>query len=202
MRKHPASMTPAERDAARFHPAGWAAIRCKDGESVVYYGTNRDGKPAATAYRGKAIKCEWSYYFGSEQKRAARVQEFIASVAANVADKAKRQAERKAFQHTLQVGDVLESSWGYDQTNIDYYQVTKRSDKCVWIRPIKARSDGSGWTGDCVPMPGEFEGEETRHAVTQQNSVRVRSFAYAHKIEPRIVGGVKFYPVSHWTAYA
>lgn len=202
MRKHPASMTPAERDAARSYPAHWAAIRCKDGESVVYYGTNRHGKPAATAYRGKAVKCEWSYYFGSEQRRAARVQEFIASVAASVAHKAKRQAERKAFQHTLQVGDVLESSWGYDQTNIDYYQVTRRSKKCVWVRPIKQSRDGGDMIGDCVPLPGQFSGAETRHTVTTNNSVRIASYAYAHKIEPRIFGGMKSYPVAHWTAYA
>lgn len=202
MSKHPSSMTPAERDAARYRPDGWAAIRCKDGESVVYYGLNRDGKPAAYAYRGRAIKTKWRYWFRTDAERAKMVQSFLASLAANAERKAKASAERKTARHALEVGDVLESSWGYEQTNIDYYQVTRRSDKCVWIRPIRARRDGDGWTGDCVPLPGSFKGEETRHVVTPQNSVRITSFSYARKIEPVTVGGVKSYPVSHWTAYA
>jgi hypothetical protein len=38
-----------------------------------------------------------------------------------------------------QVGDILVSSWGYDQTNIDFYKVVKTTDKSVWIQPIKQR---------------------------------------------------------------
>lgn len=35
-----------------------------------------------------------------------------------------------------QVGEILVSSWGYDQTNIDYYQVTKVTKASVQIRKI------------------------------------------------------------------
>lgn len=201
--KHPSSMTAAERESARYRPAGWCAIRVKDGESVVYYGLNRDGRPAAWAYRGRAIKPAWRYMFRSDAERTKMVESFIRSIASRVEHKAKALAERRAFRHTLQVGDVLVSSWGYDQTNIDYYQVTRRTAKTVSIRPIAGdRGSNDGWTGDCVPKPGRFTGPESQHKVTPQNSVRIASYAYAHKVEPRLVGGVKTFPVSHWTAYA
>jgi hypothetical protein len=34
------------------------------------------------------------------------------------------------------VGDVLVSSWGYDQTNVDYYKVTRRTEASVWLVKI------------------------------------------------------------------
>jgi hypothetical protein len=52
-------------------------------------------------------------------QRAEYIAGFIAGRKQAAEAKAKRQAERKA-PHTLKVGDILVSSWGYDQTNIDY----------------------------------------------------------------------------------
>jgi hypothetical protein len=52
----------------------------------------------------------------------------------------QRREERKSFKHTLKEGDILSCSWGYDQTNVDFYQVTKVvSDKTVKIRQIGKR---------------------------------------------------------------
>lgn len=39
--------------------------------------------------------------------------------------------------HGLKVGDILVSSWGYDQTNIDFYQVQKVTPKGVVIQAIQ-----------------------------------------------------------------
>lgn len=203
MSKHPASMTNDERDVARYRPEGWAAIRLDDGVSVVFYGNLGQGMPGAIAYRGKSIKREWFNRFRSEAERASQVQGFVGSVAAVAARKVQQAAEKKAFRHSLAVGDVLMSMWGYDQTNIDYYQVTRISAKSAWIRPIKAKKVYTEtMQGDSVPEPDQFTGPEERHVVSQNNSVRIASFAYASRIEPTVVGGVKTWPVSHWTAYA
>lgn len=36
-----------------------------------------------------------------------------------------------------EVGQILYSSWGYDQTNIDFYQIIRASDKgTVWLLPM------------------------------------------------------------------
>lgn len=100
------------------------------------------------------------------------------------------------------------SSWGYDQTNIDYYEVTKLIGKTmVEIREIGAESvsdNGPAMTGSCVPRPGHYIGEPMRKTVSTYDgqSVRIASYASAYKIETQEVGGVKVYPVDHWTAYA
>ena len=41
----------------------------------------------------------------------------------------------------IKEGDIFYSSWGYDQTNIDYYKVTKLIGKAsVELVPIESRS--------------------------------------------------------------
>lgn len=61
----------------------------------------------------------------------------------------------------VEVGDVFEYSWGYDQTNVDYFEViaVTPSGKSVRLRPIGARSvpHSEGFMSDrCVPVPGNF----------------------------------------------
>lgn len=63
-----------------------------------------------------------------------------------------------------EVGDIWYSSWGYEQTNIDWYQVTKASKCNVWLTPIKGtRKDDGFMSGTTVPLPNEFCGKEKRH---------------------------------------
>ena len=59
-----------------------------------------------------------------------------------------------------EVGQVLYSSWGYDQTNIDFYQVVRVSEKgTVWILPMKRVVEKVlGWEQYSV-VPGEVKRE-------------------------------------------
>ncbi len=37
----------------------------------------------------------------------------------------------------IKIGDIFVSSWGYDQTNIDYYQVIDRTKKMISLKMIQ-----------------------------------------------------------------
>lgn len=57
------------------------------------------------------------------------------------------------------VGDLFCMSWGYDQTNVNYFQVTRVSDKGVWVREVGAKSvpGTQGFMCETVaPNPGHF----------------------------------------------
>jgi hypothetical protein len=65
--------------------------------------------------------------------------------------------------HDIVVGDIFEYSWGYDQTNVDYFEVVGVTPKTVKIRKIGAASvpDSEGFMSDkCVPVPGKFVRDE------------------------------------------
>lgn len=47
-------------------------------------------------------------------------------------------------EYRVKVGDVFVESWGYDQTNVDFYQVIKTMPKSVAIRAIHGKLVGDG----------------------------------------------------------
>ena len=62
----------------------------------------------------------------------------------------------------VQVGDIFYSSWGYDQTNVDFYEVTGLTGASVRVRPIAATIESSSGTGQdyLMPVPGSYKGPE------------------------------------------
>ena len=54
--------------------------------------------------------------------------------------KQAKQEARKRFQNPYKVGDILHHSWGYDQTNCDFYQVVGVKPASVVLRKIGAKT--------------------------------------------------------------
>ncbi len=64
---------------------------------------------------------------------------------------------------TPKVGDILSCSWGYDQTNVDFYKVVKLSPsgKSVTIMRIKSAVKENGYmSGESTPaVPHTFRAD-------------------------------------------
>ena len=59
----------------------------------------------------------------------------------------------------VKVGDLFSMSWGYDQTNVNYFQVTRTTPKGVYVREIGAKSvpDTQGFMCETVrPVKDSF----------------------------------------------
>lgn len=57
----------------------------------------------------------------------------------------------------FRVNDVLYCAWGYDQTNVDFYQVVKSTAKTVWLRAIdKKVVMAVNHGGDVMPIINRF----------------------------------------------
>lgn len=60
-------------------------------------------------------------------------------------------------RHDFRVGDVVVGSWGYDQTNIDYYAVVRTTKAKVELRPIGAEIVSTSQTAQVVaPDPTSY----------------------------------------------
>ena len=108
----------------------------------------------------------------------------------------------------MKVGDVLKCSWGYEQTNVDFYEVVKATKAMVTVRKIasKAWSEAgySSMAGFVVPKPGEFlEGfrakELRRKVLAGGETIRVNDYAWAYLLKPNDDGS---YPKSYFSTYA
>ncbi len=153
----------------RYIPANSTVIESPFG--VVYiYTKNLTSltQLSAIAYAGKQSKATWHHRFATEAQRDAKIKEFFDCLA----DNAARRAERKiqATQpHTLKLGDIIYNSWGYDQTNIDFYEVVGVSANFVSLQSLDSKtSGGSGhsMSGYASAVPGTAKGEVTRHRVS------------------------------------
>lgn len=78
---------------------------------------------------------------------------------------------------TLEVGDILASQWGYEQTNVCLYEVIKASKCFVTVREISALSMATGWAQDLkAPRPGAYIGEPMRRKVKDYSIAQDRPF--------------------------
>lgn len=160
----------------------------------------------AKGFLGKAGKPAWFYQFRTDAEFAAYLERAVASREKSLEAKAKIRAERAAAPAVpVAVGDVFRCSWGYDQTNIDYYQVTRVvSDKSVEVRKIGAVAWDEGWLqGRSVPALDSFIGRpmvKRLQSYGDEVGIRIASYAHAYRMDP-VVEGVPAYGSSHWTAY-
>ncbi|MBV6855900.1 hypothetical protein KWH45_21040 [Xanthomonas campestris pv. mirabilis] len=149
-----------------------------EGDGTGYVLTRRGNSPVAIGFKGRSSRKAFGYRFENEEARAKYV-------AAWVDDQVKRiteQFDRKEATHTLQIGDVLVSSWGYEQTNVDFYEVTAVKGKIVEMRPLKkiTTSNDGQWTGKATPIPGAFDdGAILCKRPDGQNNVSLNSFSTA-----------------------
>jgi hypothetical protein len=183
-----------------YIPAGAVKVADKKSDAVAYL--YRSGnRPAAVVFFGAQAKPIARVAFQSEFKRERYIAHWFEARQGQLARKAAAQAERKAFRHSYKVGDLFRSSWGYEQTNVDYYEVVEVRGANLVVRKIaQEASHDSSMSGKCVPLPGEFVGEPMVKRA-QDGYFRVASYANAYYVKPQIVAGVPVYGSSYWSSY-
>jgi hypothetical protein len=136
------------------------------GQARIYY-YEYDNKYCARAYRGKKQKCDFHYSYKSEAQRAEACDKWVKQVEELIEYRRVNRESRKNATHDYKVGDVIVYSWGYDQTNVDFYQVVRvPSNKTVVIKQICTEITEDGFmSGKSVARVNDFrEGavEETK----------------------------------------
>lgn len=139
-------------------------------DAVAYLSTNSKDKPRATVFFGNQAKPVADYWYRDEACRAAAVGELFVSRRKSLAFKNERREARKAGNRAaatkVQVGDIYRTSWGYDQTNVEFFEVVAVKGQYATLREIAQAREGGGPTGyRVVPQSGEylkprFEGDD------------------------------------------
>lgn len=197
------------QERCRYVPAGYV-LMAEDADLGIEVFGNPE-RNVAMGYSGRRNRADFNYRFGNAERMNAYIAEYVAGIVAQRDRVAQRRAERVAAARSaaVSVGDIFQASWGYDQTNIDYYQVVAVRGQMMDIREIGCMSEGNGLPdqGVCVPAPNCFVGENVRRVRIQASGesvyFRVNSFSSAYRLNPvAVVAGVAIYPQASWTAYA
>jgi len=122
-----------------------------------------DWKPGdglvAMGFHGKAQKPDFYVRFRNKKDQMKKIDQFVQSRINHLEDLKKRKEARKE-PHTFPVGTIFYNSWGYDQTNVDFYQVESVTKHTVKLRAIgKSTESESGNYNYVLPVPDSFYGE-------------------------------------------
>ena len=161
----------------------------------------RDAWDEADVVRGKTTPESNSGSFAPRGGSANVVQIANDALAAHLDDdkdsapvgEGYKQLQRsRAYQppEKVGIGAILRSSWGYDQTNIDYYEVTgmSPSGKTVTLRQLQpidttqGQRDGKKpWvmSGTKRALPGDYIGKPFQRRLRDNGYVSIRDYSSA-----------------------
>lgn len=145
-----------EREKAETLPSG---CRMQLTESYA-------GKAILRLWKPKAIKPYANYSFKTKEDAYKYAYEQDERITNHQKLVAERKAARKGSPEMIdavKVGDIFHHSWGWEQTNADFYQVIAKNGRHVTVREIKDRwADNnrqgmSSMSADVVPVPDAFK---------------------------------------------
>lgn len=173
---------------------GKTPVTIEDLEVYLYETVSaRDMKPryGAVVFAGKAQKPLWHYMYPTEARRDEKIAETIKARRGIRKRKETEAAAKKAYRHDHKVGDIFATSWGYDQTQSEFFQVVEVKGSDLIVREIAqasaARPAGPMDTGGSMSMtdrvvgiPGKFVGKPIRVRPQHGGSVKIEGH-YASK---------------------
>jgi hypothetical protein len=184
-----------------FIPRGAVAVSDKRSSAVAYLYEDK-GVYYGIGFHGRAQKPDWHYHFKNLASRERHIVEHFAGIQQREARQSELRAEARGFRHSYKIGDLFNNTWGYDQTNVNWYEVTAVRGQMIEIREIGTAYKETGFMcGKCSPLPGSYIGEpKWRRA--QEGRVKVNHHQHASFVKPKMVAGVPTYEASYTSSYA
>lgn len=142
------SNTIKKRLTERYVPKNYE-LKHEDKNLHIYYGGSNE-RPIMLVFKAKGKNSIFHKYFRNTEDREKKKQELIDSHNKRSEYMAERLNKRKR-PHQIKIGDIFYSSWGYDQTNVNFYQVIDTTEKTVTVQEImgsitRRDTDMSGYT--------------------------------------------------------
>lgn len=138
----------------RFIPENAEAREFPTAAIVAYCYQSKKG-PALVAYKGRQSKPCRFIAFTDDERRDSYLAELV-KTEIEIEDWKRSRREKG---HGLDVGDIVYSSWGYEQTNVDFYEVVRvPSGRSAVVRQIEkdTMSAPGRMSGLATPKPGTF----------------------------------------------
>jgi hypothetical protein len=138
----------------RYIPKDSIPVYHPEGLGIAYVYRIKDGAAyGVIAYGGKRNNADFHYSYRSIDAAHEKIEQWFGGLESHREYIAKSRQERQK-PHTFVVGDIVSNSWGYDQTNVDFYRVTRISPSYVWLQPIGGNCDQNGFmSGRTVADP-------------------------------------------------
>ena len=173
-------MTKREQMIQNYISKPNATVESYRDATIISY-TSSNNNPCVAIYTPfcKGIKPAYNNAFNSDADRAA----FIADKK-HVIDRDTEAAERRAIENAaeaekIQAGSILYSSWGYEQTNIDFFKVLSRKNNTVTMQKIGFKVESYNdhhMSGRKVADETVTDGEVMTKRINKLGGIKLNSF--------------------------
>lgn len=131
----------------------------------------------------------FNFIFRSTERMFEHADNFLADIEKRREFKAQRAAEKKAREeearNDVSIGDIFVASWGWEQTQVDAYQVVgKKGSASVVLREITTAvvPDSEQFMSQSVlPVPNAFISDETITKRVGAYGITLNSYSSAYK---------------------
>lgn len=144
-----------------------------------------DNLPCVRIKRGRALKPYCHHKFRSEEQRESFINEQKVNVKAWEDRKEEERLKRKNFMPTLKADDILNGSWGYDQTNQEFFIVLEVKGKVVIIQELAHKSveNTQGFMCESIlpDLDSERLGEPIKKRILEGDRIKLMDYCYISK---------------------
>lgn len=156
------------QEARKYYLSGCKVIEYPEVNAVV--GLSDKGKPTAIGFSGTKGNPDFYYAFRSVENRDEYIKNWLEGLKRSMEYKEERKNKRKAPALSavpFKPGDILYDSWGYEQTNVDFYEVVEvRTVSTIVIRQIAQNTEETSFmSGHTTPRPGEYISEPIKKRI-------------------------------------
>lgn len=99
------------------------------------------------------------------------------------------------YKERLAVGEILSTCWGYEQTNCDFFQIVKMTDKSIWLREIESESKPCNYMSyEVKPVKDKFKEDSKVIRKTIKDYMKLNDFQFLdHYNKGNVLIETKYY---------
>ena len=133
---------------------------------------------SAVFFSGKKTKADWRFRFDTEIEMMKYIDSKIKYIHDRNVYKEEKKIKDKILAETnrkeINVGDLFATSWGYEQTNVDFFQVIEKvSATRVKVQRINLKvNETTSWASDNIsPIKDDFIGEPMIKTINKYGNI-------------------------------
>ena len=187
----------------RFRPNGLNETLTDAFGIEVFYSTELK---KAIFYAGNSSKSWWFFRFGSIDEMIERIYKSVDNQIRIETEKLQKKEAHKKVMETFKAsdyfsaGDIIVNTWGWEQTNVNFYQVVDVLNKKIRVKEIGAKiAENSmyshGMACELVPAKDSFleNGRKTEYLLSLKADINK-----AGEISARICNPESYYYFRKW----
>lgn len=151
-----------------------------EGCSFITY-INEKGLNTLAYFGPKSQKPQGHIAFRTIEKMINYMVRVANNIDSRIKEKKQRAEKAKEAAAAMKVGDVLNTSWGYEQTNVEFYQIIEKKGMTVTLQELghSLAKDNGNMSEDVIPNFHNKIGEPFKKRVSSGGYVKINSSAYA-----------------------